>query len=166
MNIHVCMLGEVQGVLVGRERKGRELGGRRRRGRGRRGIRFRLTDWQHVLQARVSRVPVLEGKVAPPPPSSHPLQPQPPPPHDTRTSVNTNQLAACVFDDIFVCTNHSSMLHQEKCVSYIRDFYSPSPSPHFLTFSPFLFLLPPPSSLLSLSTRCCQDKTYHSDLHS
>ena len=36
MNIHVCMLGEVQGVLVGRERKGRELGGRRR-GRGRRG---------------------------------------------------------------------------------------------------------------------------------
>ena len=34
MNIHVCMLGEVQGVLVGRERKGREVRGRRKRGRG------------------------------------------------------------------------------------------------------------------------------------
>ena len=35
---HVCMLGGVQRVLVGRERKGREVRGRRKRGRrGRRG---------------------------------------------------------------------------------------------------------------------------------
>ena len=169
----------------GRERRGRERRGRERRERGRRGrerggeggggeegIRLRLTDWQHVLpwlQARVSRVPVSEGKVAPHPPSSHPLQPHPPPPHDTRTSVNTNQLAVYLttflYAQIILCFTKRDV-YRTFGTLYLP--FSFSLLRYFLSFpfsSPSSFL-PPLPSLLSLSTRCCQDKTYDSDLHS
>ena len=97
-----------------------------------------MTDWQHILpwlQARVSRVPVSEGKVAPHPPSSHPLQPHPPPPHDTRTSVNTNQLA--VYLTTFLYAQIILCFTKRDVYRTFGTFYLPfsfSPLPYFLSF--------------------------------
>ena len=83
----------------------------------------------------MSRVPVSEGKVAPPPPSSHPLQPHPPPPHDTRTSVNTNQLV--VYLTTFLYAQIILCFTKRDVYRTFGTFYLPfsfSPLPYFLSF--------------------------------